>query len=186
MPNLHSRFQESPEACFNEIERALDELNQAVRGAVQRLESVAGLYEQYLKTRLPAGPLPPMTNWVYDVRMTAPYFDAVYPPEVYPEFAKRWVNKIGVLTTRLAMPRRQQYRFEIQIRDFASKEIEDSFQLHVDDAVCPWLDRTDRLFSTVIPENSAAESLEFRLSADPKACVHDVSFSFSTINITAI
>ena len=186
MQNLSSLFQESPEACLAEIERVLENLHGSMQGVVQRLDSMAELYEQYLKTRLPMVQIPSMDNWIYDARMAPLYFDSVYLPEVYPEYVKRWVNAGGILKTRLAMPRSRQYRFAIQIREFVSDEIENSFQLIVDGAVCPWISSENKLFSTVIPENAEADCLEFALVADPQACVHDVSFSFSTITITAI
>lgn len=186
MDRLFRLYEASPAAAFAELENDLDRLQTRLAAMSVQAEALRDTFENALKAlteRVVASPAP--TRWTYDARLPNLYFDNVFEPEITPEAAKRWVRRLGSLTTRLALPRSVQYDFSVAIVNFAAPECRASFRLAVDGEVYPWLSQDGNLFSTVILEDPQADGLAFQLLVDTDVLPEDrdVSFSFSTIDI---
>ena len=186
MQNIVSLFHASPEACFEEIGASLDKLRSGIDLLSRRVDAISAFYEEYLKTKLPIAATVPMTRWIFEAGMANVYFSSTYPAEVHADYAKVWVDASGILSASLIMSRQQQYRFEITIRDFVDRHTEETCRLMVNGLHCPWVSTRERVYSTIIPEQPDLDTLEFVLSCAPGETNPTVSFSFSSIKITAI
>jgi len=190
MNNLHRLYQASPEEFCAELDASLAKIQRVearLADCLSRVEAMAQLHEEFLRTSLSRHLTEPARSWTYDARLPNRHFgESVLAPEKDANGFNRWVRRDHRLTAALALPRAIQYHFSILVADFVSSEAEASFSLTVDGKPYPWMSTEGRLFKTVILEDPAASSLEFELFVDPNAVPDgkDVSFAFRCIHVS--
>lgn len=186
MSSLIELFHASPEACFEDIGRSVSALDKTVLRTSDELQKIAALVDKLVLGKLSTFASQSSRQWMYDVRLPNKYFPGIYDAETTLSGAKRWVGPSGAIGGTLLLPRSHQYRFEVQIVDFATPMAEASFSLVIDGEPYPWLNTDDRLYRTLILEAAEREDLSFSLAVDPETCNSDgVSFSFAHIRVEA-
>jgi hypothetical protein len=190
MIDLYRLYQTSPEEFCAELDKALSKIQQIDAKLYEssgRVESLALLYEAFLKTTLSRQLITePANSWTYDARLPNRYFkDSVFPPERRGNGFLRWVRNDGRLAAKIVVSRVFQYNFAISIADFVSPEAEASFALRVDGTEYPWISADARVFKTIILEDPDSSELDFELFVDPGTVPEgkDTSFSFFSIDI---
>jgi hypothetical protein len=186
MQRSYERFEISPEAFFDHIDRAFADLRALVGALEARVDGLSVLTEEITRTRLITAGAPAPARWTYDARLPNFLFDDVLDPEPLDGCARRWVGAGGRITGRLRLPRNVQYDLTIEIEDFVSDAAARSFYLRIDGMQYPWLgNAAKRYTSIVLAEEEDADTLAFEIGVDP-GCIppeRDVSFSFRAIDI---
>ncbi|MBK8211957.1 MAG: hypothetical protein IPK78_20470 [Rhodospirillales bacterium] len=179
--NFSQLFLASEDAFFTSLECRIAELEGRLFECEGQIENYAAICERLSAHALAAmtrGPAP--TAWSYDVRMPNIYFDDVFDIEWSDGDAKRWVGAGNALKGQLLLDRRHQYRVNVEIVNFVSAEAESSFSISVGNTDLPWLEMSERIYSTIIPEAANESILAFRIgvSNESRSAEKDVSFSF--------
>ena len=191
MQRSHETFQVSPEDFFVEIDRAFVETRARLADLATRVDALGDLGTELARSSRPApGAAPPPTRWCYDAVLPNLLFADVFAPEPVAGGAKRWVGRGGRLAATLRLPRHVQYDIEIDIVDFASDALAQSFFLRIDGMQYPWLSHADGRYASLAleiadPALADIAALDIEIGVDPSLIpsARDVSFAFRHLAI---